>query len=349
MPDKKNTALFLISTEYVLLISYLYYKNYLEKQGTIPIFVFFKTNPKRLRNISFDNLPGIHLFYKNNLNEGIIYPDKDYFKILKFENINEIVFQNPHNFINSIVIKHYKKLNKNCKLSLIADSAAIDRKMSFKLVLNFLVKLYFRKIFNGIKYLPYKVWTNQNIADKLDLLIARRNINVKNFIDTNSLLGTIPENINKLDMIFNFDIEMFNDFDIIFFTQPVSTQSFSNEYKLKYIEIVKYITELAVRYRKKTIFKVHPGEDRSDYTQYANEFVEIDDKSNVPAEIIINGIKGKKIVSFWSAISLFDINNQNKHFWLYKLINYPLPSLVNYNFISEIEKTENIEKQIFIN
>lgn len=349
--DKKEVCLFIINTEFVLLVSLLYYFLALKNKVNVkPVFVFIKVSSFRFNNINFDFLPGDSYVYLNELNESVLFPDKKFLDVLKIKDVTHIVFQNPQAFTNQCIVNYFKKMNPNLRLTLVSDSIAIDRKIlnTFKEKFIAYAKLYFRKYINRIPYLTNTIWTYHSYKYRPDELIAHRNFNYSTFYDTNDLFALIPSYIDELTKIFNINIEAYAKSDIIFFTQPNHLYTkYPTSVKEGYINGVKYLFQLAQKHKKLITVKVHPSENIDYYKSLANEYVVVDTNSNTPAEIIINGISGKKIVSYFSSISIYDIQKKNKHYWLYKTIGHKLPSNYEYEFITYIDSINDIEKIIF--
>lgn len=347
----EHICLFIINTEFVLLTSLLYYYIYLkEKKNIKPIFIFIRACNQRFKNIKQEFLPGESRFYKNDLNETVLFPDKKFLEVLKIENVNQIVYQNPQAFTNQCIINYFKTRNANTKLTVVSDSIAMDRKLMTSFNERFIAysKFYYRKIINRIPYLTWKIWTYHSFKYMPDELIAHRNFNYPVFYNTKELFLMIPKYFKELSNIFNIDIDIYRKSDIIFFTQPNHLYTkYTKEIKNGYISGVEHLFNLAKKNKKNIVVKVHPSESIDFYKSMANEYVYVDINSNTPAEIILNELSGKKIVSYFSSISMYDIQKKNKHFWLYKTIGYKLPSNFEYDFIVYINNIEEIENLIF--
>ena len=346
-----NICLFIINTEFVLLTSLLYYYIHIkDKKSLKPVFIFIRVSSLRFKNINQKYLPGESHLYKNDLNETVLFPDKKFLEVLKIENVKQIVYQNPQAFTNQCIINYFKTKYPDTKLTVVSDSIAMDRRFltSFKERFIAYSKLYFRKIINRIPFLTWKIWTYHSFKFRPDELIAHRNFDYPIFYNTTELFSMIPEYFEELSKIFKIDIDIYRKSDIIFFTQPNHLYTkYPKEVKEGYISGVKHIFYLAQKNKKYVIVKVHPSENIDFYKSMANEFIFIDLNSNTPAEIILNGLSGKKIVSYFSSISMYDIQKKNQHFWLYKTIGHKLPSNFEYDFIKYIDTIEEIETFIF--
>ena len=347
----ENICLFIINTEFVLLVSLLYYYIHLkEKKNLKPIFIFIRASNLRFINIKQEFLPGESHIYKNDLNETVLFPDKEFLEVLKIENVNQIVYQNPQAFTNQCIINYFKTQNAKTKLTVVSDSIAMDRRFltNFKEIFIAYSKFYYRKFINQIPFLTWKIWTYHSFKYMPDELIAHRNYNYPIFYNTKELFSMIPQYFEEFSNIFNIDIDIYQKSDIIFFTQPNHLYTkYTKEVKEGYISGVKHIFNLAKKNKKYIIVKVHPSESIDFYNSMANEFVYVDTNSNTPAEIILNGLTNKKIVSYFSSISMYDIQKKNRHFWLYKTIGHQLPSNYEYDFITYVNKIEEIESFIF--
>lgn len=349
--NEKDTCLFIINTEFVLLVCLLYYYIHIKnKRNITPVFALIKVSNYRFTNINKEYLPGKSYIYINELNETILFPDKKFLELLKIDNVKQIVYQNPQAFTNQCLINFFKKKNPDVLLTIVSDSIAIDRKIlsNFKEKFIAYTKLYFRKIFNRIPYLTWKIWTYHSHKYQPNELIAHRNFNYPVFYDTSNLFSQIQNYFEELSKIFNVDMNIYNKADIIFFTQPNHLYTkYQKEVKEGYIKGVQHLFYLAQKNKKNIVVKVHPSESAEFYASMANEYVFIDKNSNTPAELFLNGLSNKKIVSYFSSISIYDIHKKNQHFWLYKTIGHKLPSNFEYDFIKYVETIEDIENLIF--
>jgi len=346
---KKNKILFLVNTEYVLLMSLLYYLKNFTERDICPIFIIINSNPNRFKDLNLNDLPGKNYCFPNELISSKINPNREFLKVLEFENIEEIAFQNPHFFVNQIIINGLKKMYPSCLLTLISDSVAIDRILfTRKKLLKYYILLFFRKFVNQFRLLSCSIWTYTKIPYKIDGLIAHRIMASEKFYDTTFLLNSLPDNIQLVNKIFNSNIDQFLDCDIIFFTQPIlNYASISKNNKDKYLELLRIIAGLAEKRRKMVILKIHPGENENAYSEFENEFVRIcKNTKNLPAEIIINVISDKSIVSICSSISAYDVKNSNRHFWLNNIIGLKI-EILSKSSIVLIQDVHELENKIF--
>lgn len=348
---EKKKCVFLINTEFVLLISLLYTKYELDS-AIEPVFVLIKNSKRRFTGINLEKLPGKVYVFNNEIHSNKIRPDKRYLDLHQLENVVQIHFQNPQDLINSSLVAYFKTKNPETKITLVSDSIAIDRKILTKprdLFIHY-SRLIFRKFINRIPNISLKIWSYHKMPFVPNELIAHKNYGYANFIDTKILFGKIEESFELLSSVYQINNEQFKKSEILFFTQPnLNYSTYSDEIKKGYINGVKDFSQLAKKYKIPTIIKVHPAENPDVYTPFCNEFVSVDVNSNTPAEILINGLFNKKIVSYWSSISMYDIFNKHQHFWLYKTIGYKLPSSDVYQNLSIPENLDEIEKMIFQN
>jgi len=341
--DEKKIVFF-INTEYVLLVSILYYYEYIDTEVK-PVFVFLSHpfGKKRFRNICFDELPGYHYYFTNEMNNFTFHPNREFEQITSLKNVSEIVFQNPHFIINQYYFNFFSK--QNVSKTLVSDSIAIDRNFfTFKFLINNYFKLFIRKFINRIPYIKFKIYSYKKMATISDKLIAHRNIGSQTFINSIDLLKKICSHTEILEKVFNINTYEYSKADIIFFTQPILNHHyFKAEVRKGYLKVIQRIIEIVEEKKKKIVFKVHPGEDAEFYKlNFKSNCLFIDDITNTPAEIILNSIKNKIILSFWSSVSLFDVNQNNQHYWLYKLLDYRLKGEKEYKMITTINSFEEI-------
>ena len=341
-------CVFLINTEFVLLISVLYVKYHLSEDLS-PVFILIKNSKRRFANLSYESLPGDVYLYENQLHSNILFPSKLFLDIRKLENVNHIHFQNPQDFMNSSLVMFFRKKNPSIYITLVSDSIAIDREILKGIKERFVhySRLFFRKIINRIPDIPTNTWSYHKMPFVPNELIAHKNYGYDNFINTKTLFSKVSDNFTLLSKIYKIDEKEFLKAQILFFSQPnLNYTKYSDDVKRRYIDGVKNLATLALENKVCLIIKVHPAEDPKVYYPFINEYVVVDSNSNTPAEIIINGLENKKVVSYWSSVSMYDIFNKHKHYWLYKTIGYKLPSDINYDLI-EIESSTEIEKMLF--
>ena len=302
----------------------------------------------RFKSIDFNILPGKCFKTKNDLNSKNFYKKEsieflDFVKTIKFD---EIVHQNK-NFISNLLIEKYvKKSNKNVSKTFISDSIGINAKEKtiakiktyIYLFLNFnkfSYKFNLRKIFSYSNYLKdYSCYISINKIENL----------ATHFISFENLLQEINSN-SYIKELFIFKIE--NDFDIIFFTQPILQQSvFSNEVKNNYEKIIKEFIKVTDSLNKQIRIKVHPSEKVEFYKKYENKNCKVLEINDIPAEILFYNYKNKLIISFFSSISCFDYSNSNKHIWMYPLLKYNPNIKIENNRIQIINKFESLIEEI---
>ena len=345
---QKNKAVFLLNTEYGLLISYLYYKVHLEPNGITPLFVFLPTSENRFKNISFDDLPGKFCIYKNELNSWKIFPNNEFEKFEEISEVSHVIVNNPIFFVSSIIVNRIRRENNNCKFLLLADSVSIDRKMPLKHLLLFKLKLYVRKFFNFYSYLPNQLIHYGNAENYYDSLIAHRNLFKTPFVNSNGLLKELLSHKKELFNIFSLNIDGFNKAETVFFTQPILKYNFDAETKSNYIKVIELLCNLSIKNKKQLLFKVHPAESCTDYEKYISKYVSIDANSNVPAEILVNSLTNKKFVSVSSSASCFDVNNNNKHYWLDTIVTGKKVIIdKTYVYIINVSELSKIEEILF--
>ncbi|HPJ43468.1 MAG TPA: hypothetical protein PLY21_14165 [Spirochaetota bacterium] len=346
---EEGKCIFLINTEFVLLVSLLYAKYFLDKKLQ-PVFVLIRTTTRRFSKVDISKIPGVVYLYINELSSSKLRPDTSYLKVRDIKRVKQILFQNPEDMINSSLVAFFRKANPDLKLIVVSDSIAIERKVMNKPRDRFIhyARLGFRRCINRLPDISWKVWSYHTLPFEPDGLIAHRNYNFRNFINTKDLFGLVGDYLSELSDIFVLDTDKYKNAEIIFFTQPnLDYTTFSSDIKRGYYDGVRLLSSLALENKVYTVIKVHPAENPEIYMPFINEFTSVDSNSNTPAEIIINGLEGKKIVSYWSSISVYDIFNNHKHFWLYKTINYKLPAAsVNEN-IFIIEDIQGIKSNLF--
>jgi hypothetical protein len=344
---KTPKALFIINTEFVLLVSFLYYKIHLEKDGIVPVFVLLKASDRRFESIDLSLLPGSVHAYRDNLRDWVLKPDTQFLECLHYDGVKEIVFQNPPNLSNQIIFNHYRNKDRDCRLTLVTDSISIDRHFTTRLMSILFARTVFRKYYNHLP-LSLRLHTNHSILKKINRLIAHRDIGAKSFVNIDSLFSALDGYKSVLFTLYGCSKMEFDDAEIIFFSQPIIEHtSIGQSIKKNYLKMLSRFAELSLKHRRKTVLKIHPGESFEFYKPYENAYFVVDPNKNLPAEIILNSIAGKKVVSMWSSISIFDIRHANSHFWLYRLIGYDLVSKVAYDSITTLKTEDDIETVLF--
>jgi hypothetical protein len=349
MNKENNNAVFIINTEYGLLISLLYYKEMLEPKGIIPHFVFFKSSNLRFNGIDFEKLPGKYYIYKNELNNSVIFPNNDFLNFDYNKNVCEIIINNPAFLISQVMLLKIKKNSPLCKTTVLADSAGIDDHITPLRLFYYTLKLYLRRFLNFYN-LPLKFLHYHNFGKYVDLFIAHRNLYNKEFLNSNFLLAKIHENKYLISDVFKFKIEKYLDYKFIFFTQPLINYSFvSNKTKENYLKLLNDLSYISNKNAIKIVLKLHPSENISSYEKYKNEYLTIDEGNNIPAEIIVNALDNKIFLSVSSSSSCFDLTKNNKHFWIGELITNKKPIIdSSYSYINTFNNYEEF-KAIFKN
>ncbi|MGD9992105.1 MAG: polysialyltransferase family glycosyltransferase [Salinivirgaceae bacterium] len=332
-------VLFLINTEFVLMTSVIYYYEHLKPKGASPIFILLTSNAARFKSVDTTCLPGECHIYKNDLNHSVIFPDREFLKALNYSNVSELIIQNFTFLVNDIAINYYKQ--KGAKITFIADSISVDRKLSASAKAKNRFYLALRKRFNGFKYLSKQIYSFTDHGNRIDRYIAHRKVweNIPYF-DIKTLF---TKEYNLLPL-FGGNLQTNLDaFDVYLFTQPIlEHRAFTDKTKELYIQIIEKIIAVSQEKNIRLLIKVHPGEELTKYQKYKCKTVEVMQNNSIPAEIILNSVKHKKIFSFFSSISLFDYSGANEHFWLFKLIDYTPPGKNSYIGITNIESFKQL-------
>lgn len=341
----EEKILFVVNTEFALLIAILHYLENLSQSGQA-VFIILKWNDTRFKNISFDHLPGEYYLFKNDMTESAIFPDRQFEQILYMKNVTQIVFQHHYDVLTQMIMQRYLKENNSIPLTVINDglTKSIDIKGLPRLKL--LCKMLFRKYFNGYRLLSFKRY-RLDIRSYINCYIADENIGVEHFINVNNLLSNILKYEKKIRNIYNFNdgLQNFENQTMIFFTEPIKTDPYlTNNQRELYIKVLYALSNLAKTKKIPMVLKIHPQEDCDEYRKFTNEFVTIHTNKNVPAEVILKLIKKKLIISMMSSLSLYE-DKQNKHFWLYKLMNYEIDESKEKKFIIIPDDFETFQKQ----
>jgi len=316
-------VLMVVTTEFGLLTALLYYFLHQEK-NLFPHFILLKNKKERFSRLNLDALPGTYDLYNDELNTRVHNPDVAFKASLCKKNVKEIVFQNPQNFITNIILNTYKINNQNIKLTMLSDGTLLLSKMSFKDKVITNVKLYYRKLINGCTNLPKYIYNYMDYVPLVDRLIAHSDVDAKEFIATSDLIKHLDDFRDQLNSIFCIEAGIYEDVQVIFFTQPILSNRFPREVKENYIKLLRNIALFMQNNNIQMLIKVHPEENVDLYKQFENDHVIVDSNKNVPSEIILQGLKNKVILSIFSSVSLNNHEKYLKHFWLYKLINYEL-------------------------
>lgn len=314
---EKYRVLIVVHTEIGLLMALIYYLSYLEGKKE-PYFAVIKTSKDRFNNLNLESLPGKYELITDDLSGKAWSPKCNYKSILYDTTVKEIIVQNPLNFIVDIVIHHYSK--KAIPITLLSDGIVMLSPISTKTHLKLCMKHIFRKYFNGIYELPLCVSQYLTITEKVDKLIAHKNIGVEKFIEIRTLFSEIEKYKKSIEKLFHIDFALYDDAKIIFFTQPIYRQS---GVKKNYIQLLDELTHIIEKHKIKTVFKIHPADDIKLYESYENDLLSLDIvNKNIPAELLIEVLSEKMILSVASSLSLTDTNPSMQHFWLYKIMSY---------------------------
>lgn len=315
--------LMVVTTEFGLMTALLYYFLYQEKK-LFPHFILLKNKKERFSGLNLDALPGSYDLYNDELNTRVHHPDVAFKSILSENNVKEILFQNPQNFITNKIINTYKIANKDLNLTMLSDGLLLLSKMGFKNKIIANVKLYYRKLINKCTNLPNYVLDYCDYVPLVDRLIAHSDVGAKEFIFTGDLIKYLDDFKERMNSIFCIDTDMYDEAEVIFFTQPIISNRFSKEVKENYINLLHDMALFVQKYNIRMLIKVHPEENINMYKRFENTFVVIDHNKNVPSEIVLNGLRDKIVLSMFSSVSLNDQGKYLKHFWLYKIINHNL-------------------------
>jgi len=343
----EEKILFVVSSEFALLIAMLHYLENLSQSGSA-VFIILKRDVNRFKNINLDSLPGEYHIFVNNISDFGVSPDREFEKVLDlYPNVSQIAFQHPYDLLTQIILQSYLKKKNSISLTVINDGLTRSIDIVGWEKYKQYIKFFLRKYVDGMKLLSFRRF-KQDIRSYIDYFIAEEDIGTKNFINTNTLLSKIPEHKKKFNDFFDLDLNIFERSTIIFFTQPVELEPFfTDKHKELYDELLFKLADLAKRKKINMLLKMHPHESPDEYQKFTNDLVTISKNSNVPAEVILNLVKEKSIMSIYSSLSLYE-NKQNKHFWLYKLmeIKYPYRDFKAKKFISIPDNFDMLYKQL---
>jgi len=329
---KKKRIVFIINTEFGLLISYLLYlERYFNYDS---IFILLKSNDQRFKNINTSILPGNTIIIKNDILNKTFLTSVSFTEIKKYRPIDELVWQTPGDTLSHMISNYYKK--HNISETIVTDSIASDFKMDMHIKIKTILKRISRKIINPWLPIPLKVMHYDSLKkDKIRLIALNNTLLFKKFLSTNLILCHINKHLQALSKLFNY--QTLSNKSIIFFTQPINTNNgFSIDLQTKYDNFIKILTDYASTIEKPLIIKVHPGETVQKYKSYNSKFVTVEENNNIPSEIILNQVSDCLILSMWSSVSVFDVDLKNKHLWLYPLIEYKLNVTNKYRHIVTI-------------
>lgn len=336
-------VLMVVTTEFGLMTALLYYFLYLEK-NLFPHFILLRNKKERFSGLNLDALPGLYDLYNDELNTRVHNPDIAFKASLCEKNIKEVVFQNPQNFITNKIVNTYKIANKDVNLTMLSDGLLLLSKMSFKNRMITNAKLYYRKLINRCRNLSKYVQDYGDYVPLVDRLIAHSDVGAKEFIATSDLIKHLDDFRERLNSIFCINAEIYENAQVILFTQPILSNRFPNTVKENYINLLRDIALFMQNSNIRMLFKVHPEEDVNTYQQFENDYVTVDHNKNVPSEIILHGLKNKVILSMFSSVSLNSQETSLRHFWLYKLIKYDLKIEYKADYIAVPYNNENFEE-----
>jgi len=317
----KKTILFAVNTEFVLSVSILYYE-YFKIENHDAIWFILTTGENRFKNINIKMLPGEKYIFRNDLNSFTFCPDLGYIEILKERDIDEFVYQNNY-FISNLMIEEFLcSKNKELIKTYISDSIGINARPSLRLILISNVYLNFRRLFNHRFRLPVFIIPTYKYVKGVNVYFSIQQVEKieTEFISFKDLLAKVSMS-NLLPRVFDYEFQ--DDYDIYFFTQPItSISAISQETKNHYVKLVGIISQNAAISQVKVLLKIHPGESPSDYYKFQNKYCKVFDVNNIPAELLFYSIKHKVILSCFSAVSKLDFSKRNYHYWLFPLLNY---------------------------
>ena len=339
---EKKTILFAVNTEFVMTIALLYYENLKEKEGYYPVWFILKGNSNRFKDLNIDKLPGDKFEFWNNLNTKSLRPDLRFLKVLKNYKVVEFVHQHSLSICNILLEENIKKTNSNVIRTYISDSIGLSAITRKRIVKVSDIYLYYRKLVNGLYYLPNKLLRpieyikdvdNYINIDKIEATLAK-------FISFKEMLSKSSES-RLLPLVFNFSVEI--EYDIIFFTQPILDHtSLSQDVKERYVNVLDTISKTAELNQKNTLIKVHPGENSLRYKKYENRYCKLFENNNLPAELLFIVFSNKKVISCFSSISVLDFSQNNYHYWLYPLINHSLKLNTDISSITLIKDQDSL-------
>ena len=296
-------AIFFTFTTLHLVLCISYYEKYLKSKGVQAYFVF---NEKRFKSFSFVNFPYKYTLIKNDLNEVILKPDLKFLEIFQIKNAAYIITPLPASILVLSVCKF--SLVRKIKLVSLEDGLATGIPFNLRYQIQYRLTLIFRKYINRIPYLPNSYWSDSYICSLSDTYIGSNNIfKHPNFINSKSLLDTAI-NLNIIKAIFNIDIDDIKNADILFFTQPIS---------LKYKGYINKVFQLLQLSGLRVFVKVHPAEKMQDYAKYKAENITLSDNL-APAELLLKCLNNKKILSFYSTVSILSEGLEN--LWIYPIL-----------------------------
>jgi len=344
---KENSkVLMIVNTEFGLLTALLYYLTNVSDKYE-PHFVLLKSSDERFQQLNLDSLPGKYEIFIDELNSNFWHPNNAFMRILKEIHVHEIVFQNPLNFITNIIVDTFRKSSPSMRLTALSDGLTLSTGISAKNKFKLNLRLWHRKYINRFKGLPFLVKHYKQMLPHIDLLIAHENHGCKHFLDSRELFVMDDVHSIIVNDVFSVQMNELSKSDVIFFTQPILNVNLPDSVKNKYKSFLKYFSEFALKNKINVMMKVHPSENVDFYMEYTNKYVSIDQSKNIPAEIILNSVSDKIILSMFSSVSLCDANYINKHIWTYKLIDYKMLVMKNMEHIYLPADFGEFENMIF--
>ncbi len=329
----KGRAVFLVFTQMHLALCISYYEKHLKEKGLKAFFVLSKV---RFKKFDFSSFPYDFKLIENDFNEFRIWPNSSFKKIFLFKDIEYIIAPLPAHIITLSFFNF--AIKNNLKLVTFADGLATGIPFSFRYQLQYKLLLLFRKYFNRIPHLPNFYYKDSYLVSVSQNYIGPKNIfHHASFIDAKNLINDALD-YDIIHSIFKLDTSLYEEADILFFTQPIIMN-----YKDKVDEVFKLIELLGL----KTVIKVHPSENINNYVIYETDTIKIS-KNIAPAELLVNNLRNKKVVSFYSTVSILSKNMDN--IWLYPLLEDN--KLINririnsYNDIRIINNLKQLEKEL---
>lgn len=309
-------VVFMVNTEYHLLMSLGIIRKYYKKGHNIYIYRVSPINGTRLNRI---NLCDSDILYKEILYD---YSHPNY--NLK-EKINELIELKPEVFFFFLENKFwmnylFSKMHKNgTKIILAPDGmkAYNDKKVAFVKV----VKSYLLGLINSFEsrifYLPFveKYYATSRYIDEI---WVENSSKFKNRTNKKVFEFIIPYDesfiaeLNKVFKINNDDFGIMNKKTILFLDSSFSSESYFNN-------TVNILKELQKKYPDRTlIIKLHQLSSCSAKQRYESISGAIFVESHYPAELYIANAKDSLVVSLISTSLLF-YNPCCRYFWIYPM------------------------------
>lgn len=318
LSNDKQYILFVINTEFVLMVSCLYYELIVQQKYT-PVWCILRT-PNRFKGIDIEKLPGEKRIFNDEIETTKWSPDLSFLPWLSNRTYAEICIQNSYKVASQIVLQRFSK--KTTKITFISDSIGLYTQLTPKMVRSFNRKLLYRKYRHGFTKLPVKIIPAKESIKQMNLYISSHILEdvATPFISFNELFNATTNSELCEHLFFLHEDTIAKNW---FFTQPIRQHTvFSTEMKACYWEILHQFAKNAQELKIQSVIKVHPGEQLKDYEEFSNPFCRIYPSSNTPAELLFFKMEGKNIFSCFSSISTLDFSGNNNHFWLHPLIGY---------------------------